>query len=103
VSLAIFVDGDASLGHAGTVVKLTKARDPTRPEQLEGLKVAIALAFIGAVIGEFMASNEGLGNLMLVANSQISTTLAFAALFGLATIDIYGSTHPAPRTSKTMC
>ena len=40
------------------------------------------------MIGEFIGSNEGLGNLMLVANSQINIPLAFAALFGLALIGI---------------
>ena len=53
-----------------------------------GCKVAITLAVIGAVIGEFIGSNEGLGNLLLVANSQVNVPLAFAALFGLAVIGI---------------
>lgn len=56
------------------------------PFVVSGSKVAITLAVIGAVIGEFVGSNEGLGNLLLVANSQINTPLAFAALFGLAVI-----------------
>ena len=43
---------------------------------------------IGAVIGEFIGSNDGLGNLMLVANSQINMPLAFAALFGLAILGV---------------
>ena len=51
-------------------------------------KVAITLAVIGAVIGEFIGSNEGLGNLLLVANSQINIPLAFACLIGLAAIGI---------------
>jgi len=58
------------------------------PFLISGSKVAITLAVIGAVIGEFIGSNEGLGNLMLVANSQINIPLAFAALFGLALIGI---------------
>ena len=53
-----------------------------------GSKVAITLAVIGAVIGEFIGSNEGLGNLLLVANSQINIPLAFACLIGLAVIGI---------------
>ena len=40
------------------------------------------------MIGEFIGSNEGLGNLLLVANSQVNVPLAFAALFGLAVIGI---------------
>ena len=42
--------------------------------------------FAGAVIGEFISSNEGLGNLLLVANSQVNTPLAFASLLALAVL-----------------
>ena len=58
------------------------------PFVLSGCKVAITLAVIGAVIGEFIGSNDGLGNLLLVANSQVNVPLAFAALFGLAALGI---------------
>ncbi len=58
------------------------------PFVISGSKVAITLAVIGAVIGEFIGSNEGLGNLLLVANSQVNTPLAFAALFGLSLLGI---------------
>src|SRR6202022_145739 len=58
------------------------------PFVISGSKVAITLAVIGAVIGEFIGSNEGLGNLLLVANSQVNVPLAFAALFGLAALGI---------------
>jgi NitT/TauT family transport system permease protein len=58
------------------------------PFVISGSKVAITLAVIGAVIGEFIGSNEGLGNLLLVANSQVNIPLAFACLIGLAVIGI---------------
>ncbi|HWL31674.1 MAG TPA: ABC transporter permease [Xanthobacteraceae bacterium] len=58
------------------------------PFVISGSKVAITLAVIGAVIGEFIGSNEGLGNLLLVANSQVDIPLAFACLIGLAIIGI---------------
>ena len=63
------------------------------PFVISGSKVAITLAVIGAVIGEFVGSTEGLGNLLLVANSQINTPLAFAALVGLSILGIglYGA------------
>lgn len=54
------------------------------PFVLTGAKVAITLAVIGAVIGEFMGSSEGLGFLLLSATSQLNTPLAFAALFALS-------------------
>jgi NitT/TauT family transport system permease protein len=63
------------------------------PFVVAGSKVAITLAVIGAVIGEFIGSNQGLGNMLLVANAQVNTPLAFAALVALAILGIvlYGA------------
>ena len=58
------------------------------PHIVSGAKIAVTLAVIGAVIGEFVGSNEGLGNLLLVANSQLNTPLAFAALISLALLGL---------------
>lgn len=54
------------------------------PYVFTGAKVAVTLAVIGAVIGEFIGSSDGLGFLLLSATSQIDTALAFAALFALS-------------------
>lgn len=54
------------------------------PFVFSGAKIAVTLAVIGAVIGEFVGSTEGLGNLLLVANSQLETPLAWAALLWLS-------------------
>jgi len=48
------------------------------------LKVAITLAFVGSVISESIASNEGIGNLMLQAQAQFQVPLIFAGLLALA-------------------
>jgi NitT/TauT family transport system permease protein len=53
-----------------------------------GSKVAITLAVIGAVIGEFVGSVSGLGNLLLTANSQLDGPLAWAALVWLSALGI---------------
>ena len=53
-----------------------------------GAKVAITLAVIGAVIGEFVGSVTGLGNLVLTANSQLDGPLAWAALIWLSGLGI---------------
>jgi NitT/TauT family transport system permease protein len=50
------------------------------PSIFGGLKVGISLAVIGAVIGEYVAAERGLGDLQLLANSQFDTVLSFAAL-----------------------
>lgn len=49
-----------------------------------GLRVAAAVAPIGAVVGEWVGSAGGLGYLMLHANGRIQTDLMFAALVVLA-------------------
>ena len=48
------------------------------------LKVAITLAFVGSVISESIASNHGIGNLMLQAQAQFQVPLIFAGLIALA-------------------
>jgi len=58
------------------------------PFVVTGSKVAVTLAVIGAVIGEFVGSSEGLGFLLLSATSQINSPLAFAALFALSALGI---------------
>ena len=50
------------------------------PNFIDGCKVAIPLAVIGAVVGEFVGSNDGLGNLILLATGSSQTALSFAAL-----------------------
>ena len=48
------------------------------------LKIAITLAFVGSVISESVASNTGIGNLMLQAQAQFQVPLIFAGLIALA-------------------
>jgi NitT/TauT family transport system permease protein len=59
------------------------------PFIITGAKVAITLAVIGAVIGEFVGSSEGLGFLLLSATSQLDAPLAFAALFALSFLGMF--------------
>lgn len=69
------------------------------PFIFSGAKIAVTLAVIGAVIGEFIGSTEGLGNLLLVANSQINTPLAWASLAVLSWLGmlLYGGVVLAER------
>jgi len=50
------------------------------PYFFASLKVAITLAFVGSIVAETVASNKGIGNLMLVASSRFEVPLAFAGL-----------------------
>lgn len=56
----------------------------TLPYFFGSLKVAITLAFVGSVISESVASNNGIGNLMLQAQAQFQVPLIFAGLVVLA-------------------
>lgn len=49
-----------------------------------GLRIAAAVAPIGAVVGEWVGSSRGLGYLMLHANARMQIDLLFAALVVLA-------------------
>jgi NitT/TauT family transport system permease protein len=54
------------------------------PSIFGGFKVAISLSVIGAVIGEYIAAESGLGYRQLTANIQFDSALNFAALICIA-------------------
>lgn len=54
------------------------------PYFFASLKVAITLSFVGSVIAETVASNKGVGNLMMIAASSFNVPLVFAGLMVLA-------------------
>lgn len=53
-----------------------------------GIRVAVVVAPIGAVVGEWVGSSAGLGYLMLQANARMMIDEMFAALFVLALISV---------------
>lgn len=61
------------------------------PSLASGLKIAVCIAPIGAVIGEWVGSSKGLGYLMLHANARMQIDLMFSALFILIilTLSLY--------------
>src|SRR6187401_3018527 len=61
---------------------LTKVGLPrSLPYFFASLKVAITLAFVGTVVSETVASNDGIGYLMMAAGSSMRMPLVFAGLF----------------------
>jgi len=62
------------------------------PAAFTGMRVAAAVAVIGAVFGEWAGSDRGLGHAVLTANAQLETARAFAAtlLLFLLAIAVYG-------------
>jgi putative hydroxymethylpyrimidine transport system permease protein len=58
------------------------------PSFASGLRVATAVAPIGAIVGEWVGSSGGLGYLMLHANGRMQIDVMFASLFVLAVIAV---------------
>lgn len=58
------------------------------PSLASGLKLAAVYAPIGAVIGEWVGSSQGLGYLMLLANGRAKIDLMFASLIALAVLTV---------------
>lgn len=58
------------------------------PTLASGIRVAVVIAPIGAVVGEWVGSSAGLGYLMLQANARMIIDEMFAALFILALLSI---------------
>lgn len=62
------------------------------PFLFAGFKASIALAVVGAVVGEFIGGEAGLGYLIILGNNQLDTRLVFAALLVLTamTLALFG-------------
>ncbi len=56
------------------------------PFIMDGCKSAMPLAVIGAIVGEFVGSERGLGHLILEANANARTDLLFAALVAISLV-----------------
>jgi len=85
---------------AGHLRTFWKVRLPhALPSIFTGLKVGAALAAIGAVVGEFVASDKGLGYLLLEYNGDLNTSMVFAVIIFLSTIGlaVYGMVAAAER------
>jgi len=58
------------------------------PSVFGGFKVAISLAVIGAIIGEYVASSQGLGYVQLQSNARFDTTLNFATVVTISLLGV---------------
>jgi putative hydroxymethylpyrimidine transport system permease protein len=83
-----WLDLAASMGASSWSI-LWHIRIPSAlPNLASGLRVATAIAPIGAIIGEWVGSSHGLGFLMLNANGRLEIDLMFAALFSITLITL---------------
>jgi ABC-type nitrate/sulfonate/bicarbonate transport system permease component len=67
---------------------LADALPRTMPFFFASLKVSVTLAFVGTVISETVASNRGIGNVMMIASSNFDVPLVFAGLMILAFLGV---------------
>jgi NitT/TauT family transport system permease protein len=58
------------------------------PGFFEGVKVGVALALVGAVVGEFVSADKGLGYMVIIANRNLDTDLMFAVFLMLSVIGV---------------
>ncbi len=74
---------------ASRLQALTRVEIPAAlPYFLSGARIAVAVAVIGAVFGEWAGSSSGLGYLILNLQNQLQTARVFAAITVLSTIAI---------------
>lgn len=59
------------------------------PYFFSGLKVGVTVATIGAVIGEWVGAQQGLGYLMIQSNARLRVDLVFAAIFYLSAMGLF--------------
>lgn len=58
------------------------------PAIFSGMKVAISLALVGTIVGEFVSAQRGLGYVILSAQGMFDTTRVFAAIVLLAVMGL---------------
>jgi NitT/TauT family transport system permease protein/putative hydroxymethylpyrimidine transport system permease protein len=74
---------------AGRWQRLRRVEGPTAlPYFFSGAKIAVAVAVIGAVFGEWAGSSSGLGHLIQQASAQLQTARTFAAVVVLSLLAI---------------
>jgi NitT/TauT family transport system permease protein len=79
----------ASTMGASRAKVFAKIRFPASlPQLFSGLKVAATLAVTGAVVGEFVGSNKGLGYVILQANGHVDTATLFVALIIMSVVGV---------------
>jgi len=73
----------------GRLATLWRIRFPCAlPSLFAGMKVAISLALVGAIVGEFVSSQRGLGYVILSAQGTFDTARVFAAIVVLGVMGV---------------
>ena len=69
------------------------------PYILSALKITATAAVVGAIVGEFVASQAGLGSVIVVTQTNLNTPVAFVALIWISVVGlvVYGAVGLAAR------
>lgn len=82
------IDLVRSMG-AGTAKIMLRVRGPTAlPQMFAGFKIAVCLSVVGAIVGEFVGSDRGLGFLLLTSTGTLDGSLVWSALFVLIAMGV---------------
>jgi len=82
------IDLVRSMG-ARTLKIMLRVRAPSAlPQMFAGFKIAVCLAVVGAIVGEFVGSDRGLGYLLLTSTGTLDGTLVWSALFVLIAMGV---------------
>ncbi len=66
-----------------------RVRGPSAlPQMFAGFKIAVCLAVVGAIVGEFVGSDRGLGFLLLTSTGTLDGPLVWSALFILIAMGV---------------
>ena len=82
----IYLAQSMGLGPGATFFKIQLPN--ALPSIFAGLKISITLAVVGAVVGEFVGGQGGLGYLLLIANGNMDTALLFAGIVALTVLGV---------------
>jgi NitT/TauT family transport system permease protein len=82
----IYLAQSMGLGSIATFFKIQLPN--AMPSIFAGLKISITFAVVGAVVGEFVGGQGGLGYLLLIANGNMDTALLFAGIVALTLLGI---------------
>jgi NitT/TauT family transport system permease protein len=77
-----------SMGASEAQIFLKVRLPAALPSIFGSFKVALSLAVIGAILGEYVAAERGLGYLQLQANANFDVTLNFAAVLVIALLGV---------------
>lgn len=80
------VDLVRSMGANTPRIMLTVRAPSALPQMFAGFKIAICLSVVGAIVGEFVGSDSGLGYLLLTSTGSLDGPLVWSALFILIAI-----------------